>query len=127
MRVIRDLGKMGLLGKVSFYDVTKNRKVTRPAEEFITFQDPKSDPSPPFAEYTSGHSGFSATAAQVLKLWTGSDCFGVNIVLKAKSLKDITISFKTFSQAADNATVLQIFQFFAAQLLYHFKVLSRFF
>ena len=34
------------------------------------------NPSPPFAEYVSGHSTFSAAGAQVLRRFTGSDLFG---------------------------------------------------
>lgn len=33
-------------------------------------------PTPPFPEYTSGHSAFSMAAAEVLKRYTGSDAFG---------------------------------------------------
>ena len=39
-----------------------------PTTEFVTFQRP-GDSSPPFAEYTSGHSAFSAAGARVLRLF----------------------------------------------------------
>src|SRR5437899_7924189 len=42
-------------------------------------------PTPPFPEYVSGHSTYSAAAAQILKLWTGSDRFGDSVILPAGS------------------------------------------
>ncbi|MGH8938867.1 MAG: vanadium-dependent haloperoxidase, partial [Actinomycetes bacterium] len=38
-------------------------------------------PTPPFPEYLSGHSTFSASAAEVLRLFTGNDRFGANVVV----------------------------------------------
>lgn len=35
-------------------------------------------PTPPFPEYTSGHSAFSMAAAEALKRFTGSDAFGAS-------------------------------------------------
>jgi len=32
-------------------------------------------PTPPFPDYVSGHSTYSAAAARILALWTGSDRF----------------------------------------------------
>lgn len=68
-------------------------------------------PTPPFGEYTSGHSTFSAAAAEVLKRFTGSDVFGASAVVKAGSspvepavpAADVTLSWSTFSEAADEA------------------------
>jgi hypothetical protein len=40
---------------------------------------PSTFPTPPFAEYTSGHSTFSAAAAEVLKSFTGSDAFNHSV------------------------------------------------
>jgi len=70
-------------------------------------------PTPPFAEYTSGHSVFSAAGAEVLKRFTGSDAFGDSTTIKAHSLKaeptspaaDVTLSWATFSIAADEAGI----------------------
>lgn len=69
--------------------------------------------TPPFAEYTSGHSAFSAAAAEVLKSFTGSDRFGASVTIPAGSSKfepnvpaqDVTLSWKTFSEAADEAGI----------------------
>jgi Domain of unknown function (DUF6851)/VCPO second helical-bundle domain len=36
-------------------------------------------PTPPFAEYSSGHSNFSAAGAEILRLFTGSGRFGASV------------------------------------------------
>jgi hypothetical protein len=68
--------------------------------------------TPPFPEYVSGHSTFSAAAAQVLRRATGSDYFGAsarifagasNIEPGITPRRDIVLSWQTFSQAADEA------------------------
>lgn len=69
-------------------------------------------PSPPFGEYGSGHSTFSAAAAEILRLFTGNDRFGYSVTRPAGSstiepgsvpATDITMSWATFSAAADDA------------------------
>jgi hypothetical protein len=44
-------------------------------------------PTPPFPDYVSGHSTYSAAAARILQLWTGSDRFGESVTLAAGSSK----------------------------------------
>lgn len=70
--------------------------------------------TPPFPEYVSGHSTFSAAAAQVLRRATGSDSFGASVTIFAGASnfepgitphRDIKLSWATFSQAADEAGV----------------------
>ena len=70
--------------------------------------------TPPFAEYVSGHSAFSASAAEVLKRYTGSDYFGESVTVPAGSSRvepglvpahDLTLSWPTFSSAADEAGI----------------------
>jgi hypothetical protein len=46
--------------------------VTRPGEEWIPFQI-RTFVTPPFAEFVSGHSTFSAASAEVIRSFTGSD------------------------------------------------------
>ena len=46
---------------------------------------PTTFPTPPFPEYSSGHSNFSAAGAEILKLFTGSDRFGGSVTLPAGS------------------------------------------
>jgi hypothetical protein len=41
--------------------------------------------TPPFPEYFSGHSVFSAAGAEILKSFTGSDTFGDSVTIKARS------------------------------------------
>jgi hypothetical protein len=73
---------------------------------------PTSFPTPPFPEYSSGHSNFSAAGAEILKLFTGSDRFGGSATLPAGSSKvepgavpssDVALSWATFSEAAHQA------------------------
>jgi hypothetical protein len=68
--------------------------------------------TPPFPEYFSGHSIFSAAGAEVLKSFTGSDAFGNSVTIKAGTSRgepgvvptnDVTLSWPTFSDAADAA------------------------
>lgn len=44
-------------------------------------------PTPPFPEYISGHSSFSAAGATVLELFTGSDAFGDSVTFAPGSSK----------------------------------------
>jgi len=68
--------------------------------------------TPPFAEYPSGHSTFSAAGAEVLRRFTGSDRFGASHVEPAGSSQvepglvpedDVVLRWPTFSAAADEA------------------------
>ena len=68
--------------------------------------------TPPFAEYTSGHSAFSAAAATVLRLFTGSPRFGATVVIAPGSsaiepgvtpARPVALSWRTFDDAADEA------------------------
>jgi hypothetical protein len=70
--------------------------------------------TPPFAEYLSGHSTFSAAAAELLKDMTGSDTFGMSVTIPAGSstvepgavpASPVTLSWKAFSGAADQAGI----------------------
>jgi hypothetical protein len=71
-------------------------------------------PTPPFAEYSSGHSNFSAAGADILRLFTGSDRFGASVTFPKGDAKfepgavpaqDVTLSWATFREAADQAGV----------------------
>lgn len=74
-------------------------------------------PTPPFAEHVSGHSTFSSSAAEVLKLFTGSDSFpnsavvpaGFSVVEPGVPATDITLSWPTFSAAADEAGISRLY------------------
>lgn len=84
-------------------------------ESWRPFQVP-SFPTPPFSEFTSGHSGFSMAAATVLKQFTGSDRFGLfytqDTPLKADPLEpvtDVVLSWPTFTAAARQAGESRLF------------------
>jgi hypothetical protein len=69
-------------------------------------------PTPPFPDYVSGHSTYSAAAARIFRFWTGSDRFADSVVLLAGSSKiepgvtptqPITLKWETFTDAANEA------------------------
>ena len=73
---------------------------------------PKTVVTPAFPEFCSGHSTFSAAAAEVLKDCTGSDRFGYSVTIPAGHSRvepgltpkqPVTISYPTFTAAADDA------------------------
>jgi hypothetical protein len=79
--------------------------------QWLPYQ-PTTFPTPPFAEYASGHSNFSAAAAEVLRRFTGSDRFGMAVRIRAGSSKvepgaqprhDLVLSWDHFSDAAHQA------------------------
>jgi uncharacterized protein DUF6851/vanadium-dependent haloperoxidase-like protein len=82
-------------------------------EEWFPFQ-PTTFPTPPFPEFASGHSTFSAAGAEILRLFTGSDRFGLSVTIAPGSSKvepgltpaiPVTLSWPTFSHAADEAGI----------------------
>jgi Domain of unknown function (DUF6851)/VCPO second helical-bundle domain len=82
-------------------------------EDWFPYQ-PTSFPTPPFAEYSSGHSNFSAAGAEILRLFTGSDRFGGSVTVARGSSRvepglvpaqDLTLTWATFSDAAAQAGV----------------------
>jgi hypothetical protein len=84
-------------------------------ETWKPFQVP-SFPTPPFSEFTSGHSGFSMAAATVLKKFTGSDRFGFfysqEAPLKAdptEPVTDVVLFWPTFTAAAREAGESRLF------------------
>lgn len=85
-------------------------------ESWMPFQ-PLSFPTPPFPEYVSGHSTFSAAGAEVLRSFTGSDRFGASYVKPAHSMiiqpgmpsSDLTLSWATFTEAAEQAGISRIY------------------
>ena len=82
-----------------------------PAESWVPYQ-PVTIVTPPFAEYISGHSIFSAAGAEILARFTGSQTFGNSVTfLPGSSTVEpgltpaiaVTLSWKTFRAAADQA------------------------
>jgi hypothetical protein len=85
-------------------------------ETWIPYQ-PATFPTPPFPEHVSGHSTFSAAAAEVLRRFTGSDAFGSSDTKPAHSMaiepslpsSDVTLRWATFSDAADEAGLSRVY------------------
>jgi hypothetical protein len=74
--------------------------------------------TPPFPEYPSGHSTFSAASAEILQRFTGSDYFGHKVVFAKGSSKidpdntptlDVHLSWDTFSDAAEQAGMSRLY------------------
>lgn len=79
--------------------------------QWIPYQ-PASFPTPPFPDYVSGHSTYSAAAAGILMSWTGSDRFGYSVALSAGSSRiepgitprrQVVLSWENFTDAANEA------------------------
>jgi hypothetical protein len=127
VRAIRELGFLGLIGEydsqLGGYAIDAwggpglgTQKLL--ATDFITYQNPSGNPSPPFPEYTSGHSAFSAASAEILKLFTGNDLFGANVQVEPRQSrfepgvtpnKKITLEWDTFSEAAQEAGMSRLY------------------
>ena len=87
--------------------------VTMDGADWIPYQ-VSTFPTPPFPEYTSGHSTFSAAGAEILKLFTGSDQFGNSVTFAPGSSvtepgitpqHSVTLRWTTFTYAADQAGI----------------------
>ncbi len=126
IRAIRELGELGLIGEFNADLGGYAIEAWQPglgtqtilAEDFLTYQTPGSDSSPPFAEYTSGHSAFSAAGAEILQLFTGSDQFGADISFESGESRfepGITpqattiLDWETFTEAADEAGISRLY------------------
>ena len=125
--VVRELGELGLIGEynadlggyaIAAYGGNGEGTQTILATDFITYQTPNSDLSPPFAEYVSGHSTFSNAGAEVLTLFTGSDDFGGSLTFTPGTsrfepgitpVEDTTLYWDTFSDAADEAGISRLY------------------
>jgi len=82
-----------------------------PGEQWQAYQT-GAVPTPAFPEFSSGHSAFSAAAAEVLRSFTGSDAFGNSVTIKAGTSgvepgivpsADVILSWPTFTDAANQA------------------------
>jgi hypothetical protein len=87
-------------------------------EAWIPYQSPNVV-TPPFPEYPSGHSTFSAAAATILNLFTGSDAFNAYVTVRAGTslfeprndslgeagtpAQDVTLTWPTLTAAAKDA------------------------
>lgn len=136
VQVIRDLGALGLIGAPGVDDLTGEAGYvveafagydpetgaslgtrTILASNFVTYQSPQGDFSPPFAEYVSGHSTFSGAAAAVLTALTGTTELGAATVISAGGsdfdptfpTSGMTLSWADFMTAAEEAGLSRIY------------------
>ena len=125
--MVRELGELGLIGEyneelggyaIEAFSGYGQGTNTILASDFITYQTPESDFSPPFAEYVSGHSTFSTAGAEVLKQFTGSDEFGASVFFPTGTSRfetgltpeeNITLSWDTFSDAANESGISRLY------------------
>ncbi len=70
---------------------------------------------PPFPSYVSGHSTVSAACAEVLKLYTGNDHFGIEVKRKPGEMTEpdnigpeVTLKFPTFTETANMAGISRV-------------------
>ena len=131
VRVIRELGRLGLIGEDGVDEMTGERghvirawggpgEGTRTilAENWLPYQPPGGNPSPPFAEYVSGHSTFSAAGAEILRMFARSDKFGGSLTFPSGSSRfepgttpgeSVILSWDTFTEAADQSGLSRIY------------------
>jgi hypothetical protein len=76
--------------------------------------------TPPFPEYMSGHSTFSAAAATILSLYFGDDDIAFTARTDAPELVGVTRRFSSFSAAAEEAGMSRIY----AGIHFHFSHLD---
>lgn len=85
--------------------------VTMNGENWQPYQ-PTNVVTPPFAEYVSGHSTFTAASFEVLRAFSGTASLGLSVTIKKGSsriepgtvpAKDVTLTWRTMQDAADQA------------------------
>jgi hypothetical protein len=90
-----------------------NGTIKMDGSQWIPYQ-PSTFPTPPFPEYISGHSTFSAAGATILALWTGSEYFGDSVTFAPGAsgtepgitpAQPVTLYWQTFHDAADQAGI----------------------
>lgn len=74
------------------------------AEDWLPYS-PLSFLTPPFPSYVSGHSTVSSAAAQILRLYTGSDKFGFKEIRTAGTLTEADYSCEAIQKQYDLETI----------------------
>jgi hypothetical protein len=71
-------------------------------------------PTPPFAEYPSGHSAFMYAFAEIIRCFCGNDEYGECVTFPARSSlvepdctpsEELTLTWNTLGEAADQASM----------------------
>jgi hypothetical protein len=78
---------------------------------------PPTLPSPPFAEYTAGHSALGAAGAEALRLFTGRDALGYSETIPAGTsgyepgipADDVTLSWATLTDAVNQEGLSRLY------------------
>lgn len=111
---IRELSRLGLLNDedpsqegVQFRAYSRELQGTDliTGTSWQTYQSPGNFYSPPFAEFTSGHSTFSASAGRLIELITGRSDFGASVTTTSlfeqgkPGLEPVTLSWDTWRDA----------------------------
>lgn len=127
VRAVRELGELGLIGEfdrdlngyaIEAWAGPEQGTQTILATDFISYQTPGGDPSPPFAEYPSGHSAFSAAGAEILRSFTGSDEFGADVTFEPGESRfesgvtpqeTVTLSWDSFTEAVNGSGTSRIY------------------
>lgn len=84
------------------------------AKQWRPYQ-PAANPTPPFPEYSSGHSTFSGAFAEIMKLFTGSDEFGYSVTVDKLNFDErtlstpITLHWETYTAAAEQAGISRLY------------------
>lgn len=122
VRAIRELGQLGLIGEFNeelngfAIDAWTPEGFTQTilATDFLTYQTPGGHPSPPFSEYPSGHSSFSAAGAAILERFSGSNEFGASVSFEPGESRfepgvtpnqSVTLTWDTFTDASREAGI----------------------
>jgi hypothetical protein len=122
VRVIRHLSDLGLVGEPdpitglhSFEAYSRDTYQTETINGMAweTYQQPNGAYSPPFPEYVSGHSTFSAAAGTVLQNVLGAD-FGASVsgqgVFEPNHQRDVvTLRWNTWQEAYEQAGLSRIY------------------
>jgi hypothetical protein len=114
LTAIRELSRLGLLRDddpgTPGVQVWAYNRATKETDlisgiDWETYQTPGGGYSPPFAEFTSGHSTFSASAGTLIELITGRSDFGASVTTTSLIEKDkpglqpVTLSWDTWRDA----------------------------
>ena len=84
--------------------------------EWLPYQ-PATSPTPPFAEYTAGHSTIGGAGAEALRLFTGRDDLGASATVAAGTsgyepgvpAQDVTLRWDTFTEAAEQEGISRLY------------------
>jgi hypothetical protein len=88
--------------------------IEMPGEEWRPYS-PETFLCPPFPSYVSGHSTVSAACAEILKLYTGNDHFGIEVKRKPGEMTEpgntgpeVILKFPTFTETANMAGISRV-------------------